>query len=68
MLGLCATVVKPYLLYHERRAIRLVSRELCALRKGPICIWDSTNHDKIKKAAVNHSNGVTGTPVSGGVK
>ena len=53
MLGFCATVVKPYLLYHERKAVCLVSRELCALCKEPTHICDAKYHDKIKKAAVN---------------
>ena len=60
MLGFCATVVKPYLLYpyllyHERKAVCLVSRELCALCKEPTHICDAKYHDKIKKAAANHS-------------
>jgi hypothetical protein len=43
-----------YLLYHEKKPIRLVSRELCALRQEPDHSCDSKCHDKIKKAAGNH--------------
>jgi hypothetical protein len=43
-----------YLLYHQRKAIRLVSRELCALREEPNHICDFKCHDKTKKAAANH--------------
>jgi hypothetical protein len=43
-----------YLLYHERKPIRLVSRELCGLRQGHNHICDSKCSDKIKKAAANH--------------
>jgi hypothetical protein len=43
-----------YLLYHERRPVRLVSRELCADRQKRDHICGSKCSDKIKKAAVNH--------------
>jgi hypothetical protein len=43
-----------YLLYHEKKPIRLVSRELCALRQEPNHICDLKCHDKMKKAAGNH--------------
>jgi hypothetical protein len=43
-----------YLLYHENKPIRLVSRELCALRQEPNHSCDFKCHDKIKKAALNH--------------
>jgi hypothetical protein len=43
-----------YLLYHEKKPIRLVSRQLCALRQEPNHSCDSKCHDKIRKAAGNH--------------
>jgi hypothetical protein len=43
-----------YLLYHEKKPIRLVSRQLCALRQEPNYSCDSKCHDKIRKAAGNH--------------
>lgn len=43
-----------YLLYHEKKATRLVSRELCALRQDPSHSCDAKCHDRIKKAAANH--------------
>jgi hypothetical protein len=43
-----------FLLYHERRPIRLVTRELCADRQMGDHICDYNCSNKIKKAAVNH--------------
>jgi hypothetical protein len=43
-----------YLLYHERKPMRLVSRELCAMRQERSHICGSKYSDKIRKAAVNH--------------
>lgn len=43
-----------YLLFHERRPIRLVSRELCTSRQEQNHICDYKCTDRIRKAAVNH--------------
>jgi hypothetical protein len=43
-----------YMLYHQRRLIRLVSRELCTERQTRDHVCGSKCYDRIKKAAVNH--------------